>query len=133
MSGDAVMRFRYISLTGMITLVVASVILLPGIFSQLRNTPEINYYKSHPDLTYTVFNGCKSDPVNVDECYAAYNAAVYLADSADCSPDGKEIKRRFKRLVEQSKEEYITEEINADCKAKKKKSLFARLIEENKF
>ena len=126
------MRFRYLALTGIIMLTVASVILLPGIFSQLRNTPEISNYKDHPDLAYTVFNGCKSDPVNVDECYAAYNASVYLADSAGCSPEGKEIKRRFKRLVEQSKEENITEEINADCNTNKNKSFLAKLMEESK-
>ncbi|WP_447783685.1 hypothetical protein [Enterobacter asburiae] len=132
MSGDEIMRFRYIALTGLIMLPVASAILLPGIFLQLRNTPEISNYKDHPDLAYTVFNGCKSDPVDVDECYAAYNAAVYLADSADCSTEGKEIKRRFKRLVEHSKEEDITEEINADCKANKDKSFFVKLMEGSK-
>jgi len=123
------MRFKYLALAGIIMLAVASVILLPGIFSQLRNTPEIRYYKSHPDLAYTVFNGCKSDPVNLDKCYAAYNAGVYLADSADCSPEGKEIKRRFKRLVEHSKEEHITEEINSECKTNKNKSFLAKLME----
>lgn len=123
------MRFRYLALAGIIMLAVISVILLPGIFSQLRNTPEIRYYKDHPDLAYTVFNDCKSDPNNLDECYAAYNAAVYLADSADCSHEGKEIKRRFKRLVEHSKEEQITEEINADCKTNKNKSFLDKLME----
>ena len=80
------MKFRYIALIGLIMLTVASVILLPGIFSQLRNTPEISNCKDHPDLAYTVFNGCKSNSVNVDERYVAYSAAMYLADSADCSP-----------------------------------------------
>jgi len=126
------MRFRYIALAGIIMLTGVSFKLLPGIFSQLRNTPEIIYYKDHPDLTYTVFNGCKSAPANVDECYAAYNAAVYLADSADCSTEGREIKRKFKRLVEHSKEENITEEINADCNANKNKSFFAKLMDESK-
>jgi|AGFT01.1.fsa_nt_gi hypothetical protein len=126
------MRFRYIALAGIIMLTGVSFKLLSGIFSQLRKTPEIRFYKDHPDLTYTVFNGCKSAPVNVDECYAAYNAAVYLADSADCSTEGREIKREFKRLVEHSKEENITEEINADCNANKNKSFFAKLMEESK-
>lgn len=132
MSGNEIMRFRYAALIGLIMLTVASVILLPGIFLQLRNTPEISNYKNHPDLAYVVFNGCKSDPVDVDECYAAYSAAVYLADSADCSPEGKEIKQRFKQLVEHSKEGDITEEINADCKANKNKSFFAKLMEGSK-
>lgn len=126
------MKFRYIVLTGIVTLTIASVMLLPDIFSQLKNTPEINYYKSQPDLAYTVFSGCKPHPDNVDNCYAAYSAAVYLADSEDCSPAGKEIKRRFKRLVEHSKEEYITEEINSDCEINRKQSLFEKWVEKIK-
>ncbi|MHA0959764.1 hypothetical protein [Enterobacter cancerogenus] len=122
------MKFRYLALTGIIMLTGASAILLPGIFSRLNDTPEISYYKDHPDLTYSVFSGCKSDPVNIDECYAAYNAAVFLADSADCSAQGKEIKRRFKRLVEHAKAEIITNEINADCHTNKTKSFFAQLM-----
>lgn len=119
-----IMKFRYIVLTGIVTLAIASVMLLPGIFSQLKNTPEINYYKSHPDLAYTVFSSCRSHPDNVDDCYAAYTAAVYLADSGDCSSSGKEIKRRFRQLVEHSKDEYITAEITADCEINRKKSFF---------
>jgi len=103
--------------------------LLPGIFSQLKNTPEINYYKSHPDLAYTVFSSCRSHPDNVDDCYAAYTAAVYLADSGDCSSSGKEIKRRFKQLVEHSKDEYITAEITADCEMNRKQSFFEKWAE----
>lgn len=125
------MKFRYIVLMGMVTLTVASVMLLPSIFSQLKNTPQINYYKSHPDLAYTVFSGCKAYPDNVDDCYAAYNAAVYLAASGDCSPSGKEIKRRFKRLVEHSKDEYITAEITADCETKRKQSFWGKWAEKS--
>jgi len=128
----AIMKFRYIVLTGFVTLSIASVMLLPGIFSQLKNTPGINYYKSHPDVAYTVFSGCKSHPDNIDECYAAYSAAVYLADSGDCSPAGKEIKRRFKRLVEHSKEEYITEEITSECEINRKQSFFEKWTEKSK-
>ncbi|MBD8129266.1 hypothetical protein IFU23_24370 [Pantoea agglomerans] len=125
------MKFRYIALTGFIILAIASVILLPGVFSQLKNTPEINYYKNHPDVDYIVFSGCKSHPENLDECYAAYSAAVYLASSSDCSPAGIEIKRRFKRLVESSKEEYITEEIISDCRMKNP-SFFEKLFGNSK-
>ncbi len=126
------MKFRYIVLTGIVALAMASAMLLPGIFSQLKNKPEINYYKSHPDLAYTVFSGCKLHTDNVDDCYAAYSAAIDLADSADCSPAGKEIKRRFKRLVEHSKEEYITEEIISDCEISRKQSFFEKWAEKSK-
>ncbi|MCV3774233.1 hypothetical protein [Enterobacter sp. RD4-1-1] len=126
------MKFRYVVLTGIVTLAIASVMLLPVIFSQLKNTPEINFYKNHPDLDYTVFSNCRSHPNNVDDCYAAYNAAVFLADSADCSHAGIDIKRRFKRLVEHSKEEYITAEIISDCELNKKHSFFEELIGKSK-
>lgn len=122
------MKFRYIILSGVVTLSLVFVILLPGIFSQLRNAPEINYYKSHPDLTYRVFSGCKYHPVNVDDCYAAYSAAVDLADSGDCSPAGKKVKRRFKILVENSSEKNVTEEIISDCQAREEEPLFERLV-----
>ncbi|MBS1204750.1 MAG: hypothetical protein H6R25_1649 [Proteobacteria bacterium] len=126
------MKFKYTVLTGTVTLAVASVMLLPGIFSQLKNTPEINYYKNHPDSAYSVFSGCKSHPDNVDECYAAYSAAVYLADSVDCSPSGIEIKHRFKQLVEHSREDDINKEIISDCKMNKKQSFFEKLMKESK-
>lgn len=48
------------------------------------------------------------------------------------APEGKQIKRRFKRLVEHSKEEYITKEINADCKTNKNKSFLAKLMQGSK-
>lgn len=121
-------KFRYIVLAGIVMLIMLSVMLLPGIFARLKNTPEINFYKSNPDLTYSVFSRCKSHPDNVDNCYTAYNAAVSLADSGDCSPAGKEIKRRFKRLVEHSKEEYITREISSDCEVNRKQSFFEKWV-----
>lgn len=120
------MRFRYLALAGCSALAVASALLLPGIFSQLNNTPDINYFKSHPDQTYTVFSRCRSQPDNVDECYSAYSAAVYLADSGDCSLADKATKRRFKRLVEHAKESTITDEINADCQGNRKPSFFGK-------
>lgn len=123
------MKFKYIVMAGTVALAVISAILLPGIFSQLKNTPEINYYKSDPDLTYTVFSGCMFHPDNVDDCYAAYSAAVELADSRDCSASGKKIKRRFKRLVEHSKDESITAEIAADCEMNTKQSFIEKWAE----
>jgi len=122
------MKFKYIVLSGVVTLSLVFVILLPGIFSQLRNTPEINHYKSHPDLTYRVFSSCKYHPENVDDCYAAYSAAIDLADSGDCSPAGKEVKRRFKILVENSSEKHVNEEIISECQARKDEPLFKRLV-----
>lgn len=122
------MKFRYIALSGVVTLSLIFVILLPGVFSQLRNAPEINHYKSHPDLAYRVFSGCKYHPTNVDDCYAAYSAAVDLADSGDCSPAGKEIKRRFKILVESISEKNVTEEIISDCQVKKEEPFFKSLL-----
>ncbi|MGK3143589.1 hypothetical protein [Pantoea sp. C2G6] len=127
-SGAGIMRFRYIALTGMIMLAIASAVLLPGIFAQLKNSPDAAYYKNHPDLAYNVFSGCKSHPDNVGNCYAAYNAAVDLADSDDCSPAGRVIKHRFKRLVEHAKEEYINEEIISDCETNSKPSLFEKIM-----
>lgn len=122
------MKFRYIVLMGMVTLSLVFALLLPGVFSQLRNTPEINYYKGHADLAYSVYSGCKDHPANIDDCYAAYSAAIYLASSGDCTPAGKEVKRRFKILVENISEKNVTEEIISDCQVKDEEHFFKKMM-----
>ena len=120
------MKFRFIIFTGVMLLAVVSVMVLSDIISGLKNSPEIVFYKSHPERAYAVFTVCKNHPDPIDDCYAAYSAAVSLADSEDCSVTGKETKRRFKRLVEHAKEETITEEIDSDCNSVKEPSFFEK-------
>lgn len=73
--------------------------LLHYMFSQLKITSEINYYKSHPDLAYTVFSDFKFRADSVDKFHAAYNAVVSLANSGGCFPPDNEINHIFKQLV----------------------------------
>lgn len=122
------MKFRYIVLMGVVTVSLVFALILPRVFSQLRNTPEINYYKDHADLAYSVYSDCKYHPANVDDCYAAYSAAVYLASSGDCTPAGKEVKRRFKVLVENIGEENVNEEITSDCQVKDEEPFFKKMM-----
>lgn len=122
------MKFRYIAMMGFVAFALASTQLLPVIFSHLKSTPEISYYINHPDLTYSIFSECKLRVDDADRCYAAYSAGIFLADSTDCSLTGIEFRRRFKRLVEHSKNDTITEEITSDCGAKRTQSLIERWI-----
>lgn len=110
-------KFRYIFLTGLAICSLAFVILLRGSFFQYKNATDVSYYLEHPDVTYTVFSGCQTRVEKVDKCYAAYTAAVSMAESTDCSPSGIALKYRFKKLVGHSpdKEEYLNEEIALDC------------------
>lgn len=125
------MKFRYSVVTGVVLLAVASVVMLSDIISGLKNSPRIVFYHNDPDRAYSVFSVCKDHPEPIDDCYAAYSAAVALADSEDCTATGIETKRRFKRLVEHAKEETITEEINSDCQTGKQLSLLEKWNRKN--
>lgn len=122
------MRFRYAALTGLLLLALLSALFLPAIFSHLSTAPEVDYYRRHPDLTYSLFSNCKRYVDDAGRCYAAYTAAVSLADSADCSPQGRETKFRFKRLVEHASKSSLAEEIASDCAASRNPSSAVRWL-----
>lgn len=109
------MRFWIIVLASFSMLILSSVLLLPRIFTHLKNSPEINYYINHPDSSYAIFSRCKLHVDDGDICYNAYSAAVSLADSKDCSVRGIATKRRFKKLVGYGSEKKINETIISEC------------------
>ncbi|HCM6188576.1 TPA: hypothetical protein N3Z43_005291 [Klebsiella pneumoniae] len=90
---------------------------LPGELRKITNSDEIMEMVAHPDDTFNVFNQCKNLVADVDRCYAAYSAAVQIADAKNCSPSSLALKRKFKRLVEHSTNGAIEDEIRKDCPA----------------
>ncbi|MFU2318891.1 hypothetical protein [Rahnella sp. PCH160] len=117
------MKFKKLVIISFTIVILFFIVFIPSIFSHLKNTPQINYYINHPDLTYKTFSQCKLRVDDVNECYSAYSAAVSLADSDDCSLTGIASKRRFKKLVEDSKEKVIDDEIVNDCIPNNNKTL----------
>lgn len=104
--------------TGAVLIVIATVLFLPQILREAQTNTEIEEMLQHPDSTFIIFSKCKKNVSDVDQCYNAYSAAVRLADAKNCTSSGIELKRKFKRLVEHSKERDIENEISKECQLK---------------
>ncbi|MEF3092337.1 hypothetical protein CD006_01300 [Enterobacter sp. 10-1] len=112
------MTFKLTVAIGVVLVAVATALFFPKIFRELQTNSELEKMLQQPDNTYLLFSQCKKDVSDVDRCYNAYSAAVQLADSKNCTPSGIELKRKFKRLVEHSKDRDIENEINKECRLK---------------
>ncbi|MGE9553719.1 hypothetical protein ACQPT2_21580 [Erwinia amylovora] len=108
------MKDKVLSLAGLILIVLASWLVLPGVLQRINHSDAIDSYIARPDSAFTVFTGCKKQVEDADDCYNAYSAAVALSESKDCN-----VARRFKMLVEHSRPEIIEQELAKVCTTKK--------------
>ncbi|MGG5840119.1 hypothetical protein [Huaxiibacter chinensis] len=109
------MLFKVSVFFALIVTVVAGVTLLPGFLNTITNNDQIKTMVRQPDETFRYFSLCKHDVQDVDRCYNAYSAAVEIAESKDCSPEGIALKRKFKGLVEHGSASVIDGEIKKEC------------------
>ncbi|WP_447765747.1 hypothetical protein [Enterobacter asburiae] len=113
------MSFRLLVAVGVVLVIAADVLFLPGILHGINDNPQTEHMLKHPDDIYNFFSTCKKEVLDADRCYYAYSASVQIANSPDCTPSGIELKRKFKKLVEHARDLDIESEIKIECQAHK--------------
>lgn len=114
-SKKIIMSFKVVT-SGIIVFVgVLVYLILPKAIETIKNNPEANFMRLHPNFTYNYFKNCTIHVVDVNRCYNAYSVAIDIANSKDCTSSNIERKRKFKHLVEHSTDETIEDEIKKEC------------------
>lgn len=90
-------------------------IFFPAVLAHIHHNGEIHELVKHPDTIFNDFSRCKREVEETSHCYKAYSAALQIAESNDCAPQGIMMKRKFKNLVEHNVSSVIEEEINVEC------------------
>lgn len=109
------MRFRVTVLLLAAATLLAGVKFLPAVLAHIHHNGEIRELVKHPDTVFHDFSRCRREVEDASHCYNAYSAALQIAESKDCTPQGIMMKRKFKNLVEHNISSVIAEEINAEC------------------
>lgn len=109
------MRFRMTVFLLAAATVLAGVKFFPAVLAHIHHNGEIRELVKHPDTVFHNFSRCKREVEDASYCYNAYSAAIQIAESKDCTPQGIMMKRKFKNLVEHNVSSVIEEEINAEC------------------
>lgn len=109
------MRFNWAVIFMVAATILVGMRFFPKVLAHIHHNDEIRKLVKHPDAVFYDFSRCKREGDEVSHCYNAYSAALQIADSKDCSPQGILMKRKFKNLVEHSVSSVIEEEINTEC------------------